>query len=390
MIKRSRMLTLIAALAMVLAACGGDDGGEVRDLGADGTSSGSASGSASGTASGTGSGSSSGSASGSASEPSETTPNDGGYEYASDVSAHRLVTLDVCEIKDLLEQEPIDYTAIETIYTEGKSSVNADGSVRSLAGFASSEDRLHGLDTYYGATTPLDDFVSAAIAGVGPFGGASDGVRSQAIEKGTQNQIMVAWAAHELNAALEKAASGDFDPTEGSVHNWDEAWAFYHGAEPGCAPYATADSRAANFGTTGSDGETAQANEEILDAMLAGRDALLDSDHAGAETAADAVRRAIFITYSQAVIRYATIAPQDVEDGDTDAATEHRAEGLAFWRVIEAWAAEAGADVDRINSIFDLDGEPGANGGGEDVRAALAPAWDTLGITAEDIGELSE
>jgi hypothetical protein len=386
MIERSRMLALIAILAMTLAACGGDDGGEVRDLGADGTSTGSASGSGSGSASGSASGS--GHASGSASASSEATPGDGGYEYATDVSAHRLVTRDVCEIKDLLDQEQVDYAAIEAIYTNGVNSVNDDGSVRSLAGFATAEDRLHGLDTYYGTSTPLDEFVSAAIAGDGLFDGASDGVRSQGIEKGTQNQIMVAWVAHELNAAMEKAAADDFDPSEGAVHNWDEAWAFYHGAEPRCAPYATADSRADNFGTTGSEGETARANEEIVEAMVAGRDALLASDAAGAESAVEEVRRAIFITYSQAAIRYATLAAEDAANGDADTAAEHQAEGLAFWRVIEAWAADGGADVDVVNSIFDLGNEPGSNGGGDEARAALAPVWDALDISAEDIGEL--
>lgn len=55
MIKRSRWLALFAVLAMVLAACGADDGGEVRDIGADGTATGSASGSASESASDSGS-----------------------------------------------------------------------------------------------------------------------------------------------------------------------------------------------------------------------------------------------------------------------------------------------------------------------------------------------
>ncbi|MGH8913271.1 MAG: FEA1-related lipoprotein, partial [Acidimicrobiia bacterium] len=332
MIKRSTWLALTAVLAMVLAACGGDDGGEVRDLGADGTATGS--GSASGSASGSGSASASGSATGS----TMATPGDGGYEYASNVSAHRLVTLDVCEVKDLLDQEPIDYAAIETIYVAGENSVNDDGSLRSLGGFATAEGRLHGLDDYYGTATPLDDFVSEAIAGDGMFAGVSNGVRSQAIEKGTQNQIMVAWVVHELNTALTKAGDGDFDPASGAVHNWDEAWAFYHGAEPDCAPYATANGRASNFGTQGSDGETAQANEQILAAMIAGRDALLASDAGGAESAAEEIRQAFFITYSQAAIRYATLVPGDVEAGDADTAAAHQAEGLAFWRVIEPWA----------------------------------------------------
>jgi hypothetical protein len=305
------------------------------------------------------------------------------------VSAHRLVTQDVCEVKDLLDQETIDFAAIETIYRDGVNSVNSDGSVRPLAGFATAEDRLHGLDVYYGTPSPLDEFVSAAIAGDGVFSGASDAVRSQAIEKGAQNQILVAWVDHELNAAVDKANAGDFDPNEGAVHNWDEAWAFYRGAEPGCAPYGTADSRAGNFGTQGADGETALTNEEIVAAMVAGRDGLLADDAATAEASVDEIRRAVFITYSQAVIRYATLIPQDVEGGDTDAAAAHQAEGLSFWRVIESWADMAGADVDAINAIYDLTAEPGAAGGPDEVRAALQPAWDRLGISPEDIGELS-
>lgn len=166
MIKHQRLLALITTLTMILAACGGDEGGEVRDLGADGTATGSEPGSASGSASGSATGSASG---GSASGPSEATVGDGGYDYATDVASHRLVVRDVCEIKELLDQETIDYAAIATIYAEGKNSVDDDGSVRSLSGFATADDRLHGLDTYYGTPTPLDDFVSAAIAGEGLF-----------------------------------------------------------------------------------------------------------------------------------------------------------------------------------------------------------------------------
>lgn len=317
------------------------------------------------------------------------TPGDAGYDYASDVSSHRLVVEDVCLIKDLLDVEPIDYDAINTIYQDGVSSVKSDGSIRTIAGFASRDDRNHGLDVYYGTPTPLDDFVSAAIAGTGMFDGEADAVRSQAIEKGIQNQIMIAWTVHELVTALGKAGEGNYDVASGAVHNWDEAWAFYHGSAPGCAPFATANSRAGNFGTTGADGETAQANEQILAAMISGRDALLAEDLAGAQNAALAVQRAAFITYSQAAIRYATLAVNDIADGDDAKAREHQAEGLAFWRVMEGDAAANGADVDAVNAIFSLENDPGANGGGDEVRAALAPAWGALGITDEDIGELS-
>ncbi|MEM9036039.1 MAG: FEA1-related lipoprotein [Actinomycetota bacterium] len=405
------LLAVLAALTLFLAACGDDDGSESGSSSASGSGSssgsesGSASGSESGSASASGSGSSSGSGSGSASASSSgsgsasasasapaeaeemaATPGDGGYDYASNVDSHRLVVLDLCGIGDLLDAG--DFAAVETIYRDGVNSVRSDGGIRSLGGFASRDDRSHGLDAFYGTPTPLDDFVSAALSGTGVFEGQSDGVRSQGVEKGMRNQVMIAWVVHELNVAVGKAQDGNFDIQEGAVHNWDEGWAFYAGADAGCAPFGTANSRAGNFGTTGSDGETAQANEAILAAMIDGRDALLAEDVAGTEAAAAEVIRNVAITYSQAAIRYASLIEGDLADGDAELAKVHQAEGLAFWRVIEAYVVPAGADGDAINAIFDLANEPGANGFGDEVRAALQPAWDALGISADDIGTL--
>ena len=293
---------------------------------------------------------------------------------------------DICGIGDLLDAG--DFAAVEDIYRNGENSVKSDGSIRTIGGFAARSDRTHGLDAYYGTPAPLDEFVTAALQGTGPFAGQSDGVRAQGAEKGIQNQVMVAWTIHELNSALAKARDGNFDVAGGAVHNWDEGWAFFHGAEPGCAPYATGNKRAGNFATVGADGETARANEVILAAMIAGRDALLDSDAAGAEAAAATVVRGLAITYSQAAIRYASVIEGDLADGNDAKAKEHQAEGLAFWRVVEAYMVPAGADATAMDAIFRLDNPPGANGFGDEVRAALEPAWDALGIAASDIGSL--
>jgi len=281
-----------------------------------------------------------------------------------------------------------DYATVQARYTDGENSVNDDGSIRTIGGFAAGDDKAHGLDEYYGTPTPLDDFVTAALEGTGAFAGEADPVRKQGVEKGIQNQVMIAWVVHELNTALAKAADGNFDIQSGAVHNWDEGWAFYHGAEPGCAPYATADKRGGDFGTVGADGETSLANEAILAAMIEGRDALVDGDAAAAEAAAGEVIRNVVITYSQAVIKYAALPVDDLAAGDPDEARKHQAEGLAFWRVIEAIVAAEGADVDAVNAILSLDNEPAANGDGDDVRTALQPAWDALGIDSDDIGTL--
>ena len=244
----------------------------------------------------------------------DATPMDVGYAYASNVDTHRLVVIDVCDVKDLLDVDPIDFDAINVIYTDGKNSVKDDG-VRTIAGFATGEDKKHGLSDFYGTPAPLDEFVSSAIAGTGVFEGASDDVRSQGVEKGMQNQIMIAWVMHELNSAIAKAQDGNFDVAKGAVHNWDEGWAFYAGAEPGCGPYGTADKRGENFGTL-TDGGTSVSNEAILAAMISGRDALLASNVAGAEAAAADVVKNVAITYSQAVIRYATKIIDDMAAGD--------------------------------------------------------------------------
>ena len=409
----SRLLATAFIAVVVAAGCSGtDDGAAVREINdgtesvsasasgtgsASGSASASASGSASATATGTGSASATGTGTGSASATGTgsasasatadgSSPGDGGYQYASNVDSHRLLVADICGIGDLLDAG--DFAAVEDIYRNGENSVKSDGSIRTIGGFAAGEGKRHGLDAYYGTPTPLDDFVTAALQGTRMFDGQSDGVRSQGAEKGIQNQVMVAYAVHELYAALDKAADGNFDVASGAVHNWDEGWAFFHGTEPGCAPYATGDKRAGNFGTVGADGETARANEGILAAMIEGRDALVSGDAASAEAAATEVIRNLAITYSQAAIRYASLIEGDLADGNDAKAKEHQAEGLAFWRVVEAYMVPAGADSDAMDAIFDLNNPPGENGFGAEVRAALQPAWDALGIAASDIGSL--
>lgn len=360
-----RLAALLLAAVTILAACNTETASDAGN----GTGSGSAS--ATGTADGT----------------SGATDADGGYAYASNVDAHRLVVEDICEINELLDADEIDFGAIAELYEEGKNSVNSDGSIRSIGGFAASEDRNHGLDDYYGTPAPLDDFVRAALEGTGPFEEASAAVRRQGVQKGIQNQVMVAWMVHELNSALDKAAGGDFDPAEGAPHNWDEAWAFYFGADRDCAPYVTGEKRADDFGTN-DDEQTALANAAILQAMSDGRDALLEEDAEGARSAADEILRNLVIIYSQATVKYADVAAQDVADGDPEVAEVHQAEGYAFFRVIESMLADSGADVEALNAIFDLSGEPAAAGGGDEARAALAPAWEQLDISDEDIGAM--
>ena len=390
------VLPIIAVFSMVAASCGDDDGGAVRNLDSSESSSGSGSSSSSASASSSGSSSASASsvasasASGSSSastaaegSTADATAADGGYAYASNVDTHRLVVQDVCDINDIVGD--YKWSEIAEIYANGVHSVKSDGSVRTIGGFAAGEGKKHGVDTYYGTATPLDDFVSAALNGTGVWAGESDAVRKQGVQKGIMNQTMIAWVVHELNAALAKAADGNFDVASGAVHNWDEAWAFYHGVAPDCGPFKTAEKRAADFGTTGADGESALANEGLLAAMIDGRDALLAGDEAGAIAATGEAVKHVFITYAQATIKYASKVYSDLEAGDAEAARVHQAEGWAFFRIIEPILGNSGIDTSVIDSILNMENQPGS-GSVADIQAVLDPVITSFGITPEEFG----
>ena len=312
----------------------------------------------------------------------------GAYKPLSDVASHALVVLDVCDINALLpKDEPIDYTAVKQIYEEGGNSVKGDGSIRTIAGFARSErDEAIWNDyvSYYDDPTWLDTFTMSAIEGTGAFAGEPDLVRRQGIQKGIQNQIMIAWAIHELVAALNKAADSNFDVDSGAPHNWDEGWAFYHGDAPGCGPYATADKRGGNFGTGSA------VNDALATAFTTGVEALAAGDAAAARTASEEIVRQITITYLQATIRYANKIDTALAKGDTGSARISQAEGWAFYRVIEPLVAGVNHQVAAaVASRLDLsmgDPQPGT---AAMVMGALPSVYAGLGINPADIGTLN-
>ena len=364
-----RLLCAALAIAVLATACGEDDGAGVRVIDDGG------SGSGSGSASGSGSGSASGSASGVASAAAGPL---GGYEPASDVAGHTKVTLDVCAVAAALEQG--DFAAAAEAYAEGGNSVKGDGSVRTLKGFAATpldEPSWQGAAEHFGSDTWLDDEVTAALEGTGRFAAASEEQRTQAVQKGIQNGVMVAWVLHELDAAKAKVAAGETDPAEGAPHNVDEGWAFYHGENPDCAPYATADKRGADFGRGHA------VNEAILAAFSAARDAAAAGD-TGAYAEADAeIRRQLVITYVQAVEKYTA---KSAEGGDE--AAKQQAEGYAFYRVIAPQIAAASAEAAKAIETALGGARPPTKAQADTALQALRDAYDPLGVTAEDIGSL--
>ncbi|MEX2620685.1 MAG: FEA1-related lipoprotein [Egibacteraceae bacterium] len=309
----------------------------------------------------------------------------GGYEPVSDVDAHARLVLDMCEVNEALPGDgELDDEAVRAAYTEGGSSQRGDGSNRTLQGAATGghdEPLWNRYAEHFGSDTFADDFVTAALEGTGEFDGEPDGVRRQGIQKGIQNQVLMAHVFHELDAAAAKVQAGETDAAEGAPHNVDEAWAFYHGADPNCAPYATASKRGEDFGT----GEA--VNESLLAATERMRDAAGEGDQAAFEEAYDEFVSTALVTYVQATIKYGQVMGEDLAGGDQEAARVHQAEGYAFWRVLAPFIAEAdAAAAEEIDAVLALTAEP-TEGEGDAIRAALEGVYADLGIDEEQVGE---
>ena len=260
---------------------------------------------------------------------------DAGYTYASNVDNHRSLMKDLCDIKTAASSDGgYDFAEAKNVYMNGKNAQKDDGSYRTLAGFAAATGKNHGYDTYYDMNGSVDAHIMAALDGTGDFENTSNTVRYQGIAKLTANLGMVAYTIHELNTAVAKADAGNVDNDSGAPHNWDEGWAFFHGPDEdyGCSPAKVMEKRAADFGTADENGVAATfAATEA--AMVSGLAALQASDADGYNGAVDTIVKNVMITYSQAVLKYTSKM-----DSNTTA-EKYQAEGYAFWKTMEAYAA---------------------------------------------------
>lgn len=310
----------------------------------------------------------------------------GGYQPVSDVAQHARMSLDVCEINRLLDARPVDFAGVAAIYRQGRFSDERDGVKRTLGTFAGesrqTEETLGRYERYLGAGW-LNAFVGDAIDGVGTFAGASEAVRREAVRIGVRDQIMVAWAVHELDAALVKAGKGSFTKKSGAPHNWDEAWAYYHGEKPECSPFATAQRSEAEFGV----GTLITRRLRLF--AKDGLKALVDKKASAAQAARDQIVRDITITYVQSAILAASKVDAALAQGKADEARVAQAAGWAYYRVIEPLIARSNTTAARaVAGVFDLATKPAA-GSAAKVAAAFSTAYGPLGIAPADVGEIA-
>jgi hypothetical protein len=309
----------------------------------------------------------------------------GGYQPVSDVAQHARMSLDVCEINRLLDARPVDFAGVAAVYRQGRFSDESEGAKRTLGKFASgsrqAEDTLGRYERYLGAGW-LNAFVGDAIDGVGAFAGASEAVRREAVRIGVRDQIMVAWAIHELDAAVDKAAKGSFTKKSGAPHNWDEAWAYLHGEKPECSPFATAQRSEQELGVG------TLISRRLLLFSKDGLKALVDKKALAVRSARDQIVRDITISYMQSAIWAASKIDAALAQGNADEARVRQAEGWAYYRVIEPLIAKGNTtSAATVAGVFDLATKPAA-GSAAKVAAALSTAYGPLEISAADVGEL--
>lgn len=309
----------------------------------------------------------------------------GGYQPVSDVAQHARMSLDVCEIHRLLDATPVDFAGVAAIYRQGRFSDESEGKKRTLGSFAGgsrqAEDTLGRYERYLGVGW-LNAFMGDAIDGVGAFAGAPEAVRREAVRIGVRDQVMVAWALHELDAAVEKAAKASFTKKSGAPHNWDEAWAYLHGEKPECSPFATARRSEQELGV----GTLITRRLRLF--ARDGLKALVDKNALAAGTAREQIVRDITISYVQSAILAASRIDAALAQGKADEARIAQVEGWAYYRVVEPLIAKANTTAARtVAGVFDLGTAP-AEGSGAKTAAAFRGAYGPLGIAPEEVGEL--
>jgi hypothetical protein len=310
----------------------------------------------------------------------------GGYQPVSDVAQHARMSLDVCEINRLLDARPVDFAGVAAVYRQGRFSDESEAAKRTLGKFASgsrqSEDTLGRYERYLGHGW-LNAFVGDAIDGVGAFAGAPEAVRREAVRIGVRDQIMVAWALHELDAAVDKAAKGSFTKKSGAPHNWDEAWAYLHGEKPECSPFATAQQSEQELGV----GTLITRRLRLF--SKDGLKALVDKKALGARTARDQIVRDITISYVQSAILAASKIDAALAQGKAEEARVAQVQGWAYYRVIEPLIARANTTAAKaVAGVFDLGAKPAPGSAGK-VTAAFSSAYGPIGIAPADVGELA-
>ncbi|KAI7835721.1 hypothetical protein COHA_010375 [Chlorella ohadii] len=282
-----------------------------------------------------------------------------GYTFGSDVGGYGdLMISDVCDIAAAVDKK--NFTLAADIYANG-----ANNPDKALKGWAQSDHAgapyFDLYAAYFNDSLWLNNWIEAGLMGEGIF--ADEGARSQVVKKGTQSNLLVYYMFHEVDEGLEAIEAGRLDAAKGAPHKVDEGAALWFGA--GCEKgniANVANKRGSSWGTmvNGTDGCTAATNVVAAKALAKMRAAGVAGDAAAYKAAAAELEKAVVTVYMQATLAYAQEVGEVLTDAPGNPTEEEQAEGYTFFRTIAPLVAK--------------------------VKAALQPAMEAYGITADDIG----
>lgn len=306
----------------------------------------------------------------------------GGYTFGSDVSGYGdLMIQDVCDFAAAVDRK--NFTLAADIYAAGLNNPK-----KTLKGWAQSDHSgapyFDLYAAYFNDSLWIDNWVEAGLTGEGPF--TDEGARSQVVKKGTQSNLLVYYMFHEVDEGLEAIEAGKLDAVTGAPHKIDEGAALWFGA--GCEKgniANVANKRGSSWGTmvNTTEGCTAATNVAAAKALSAMQAAGLAGDAAAYKAAAAELEKNVVIVYAQATMAYAQEVAEMLAETPAKPTEEEQAEGYTFFRTIAPLVAKVDREAAAaVEAAFMAPTTAIA----EQVKAALQPAIDAYGITAEDLG----
>mmetsp|Transcript_31984 Transcript_31984/g.49966 ORF Transcript_31984/g.49966 Transcript_31984/m.49966 type:complete len:434 (+) Transcript_31984:60-1361(+) len=344
-----------------------------------------------------------------------------GYVAPSVVSEHAKIDLD---IKDI-EAAGTDWAAIKQIYMEGKNSAKSSGlrNLQSMStSFSSGSDEYWAkiAHDYWGAWDFADQHLMAVLDGTDSalYGNYATGVyastdaaRKQMVKKLIKFTLLLQYAIHEAEAALVKfndeKQDGDYRyGVDGSVHAWDEWWAFYVGSledgsvEPGeegegvgYGPYILAEKRARSFGTDNkivSNGGKSRVNWDLIFAAYAGQRYLqMPAEGEAIMEIQKCLRGQHKVPLIQACLEYGYKSSSSDITPDADLA-KIKAEAWAFCAAILPSIHEASAtDAETIKTELHINTERRPDWS-KVMGAFGAETLNKMGVSCDAVNELSD
>jgi hypothetical protein len=199
---------------------------------------------------------------------------------------------------------------------------------------------------------------------------------------------LVTWyAAHELEAAIDKAKTEAKRVDTVAPHAWDEGWAFYYGTNGVDAPWEVAKKRDSDFCVNGNTpAGCATVKTDILPHFNKGLTAVRTATYneATATKHMNTIYAMWTITYMRAALKYLSITEKNYNE-------KAHAEGYAYWMAIAGWVApKCKTDAAAMTAAVDITRTSIPAGTYCDVKQKMESCYTALGISCKLMGEFKD